>query len=55
MTPVWRKSSYSGGNNQCVELGSTAGVMLVRDTKDRDSGTLTFDPADWSAFITSIR
>jgi hypothetical protein len=54
MTPLWRKSSYSGGNNQCLEVGSTDSRVLVRDTKDREGGTLSFDVSDWSAFITSV-
>jgi hypothetical protein len=40
----WRKSSYSGGNGgACVETASGRGVVLVRDTTNRDGGTLTFN------------
>ena len=31
------------------------GAVLVRDTKDRDGGTLTFGPAAWSAFVGSVQ
>lgn len=50
---VWRTSSYSGGNGECVEVGwaRTAG-MAVRDSKDPNGGILTFDQADWRAFLT---
>jgi len=39
----WRKSSYSGGaGNDCVETASGDGMILVRDTTNRDGGTLAF-------------
>jgi hypothetical protein len=51
----WRKSSYSnGGSNACVEVASTDGV-LVRDTTNRDGGTLTFSAEAWERFAASLR
>ena len=53
--PKWRKASYSGGaNGSCVEVGHGNGV-LVRDTTDRDGGTLTFTPSVWRAFTSGIK
>jgi hypothetical protein len=49
----WHKSSKSGNNGgNCVEVADNlAGVVLVRDTKDRDGGTLAFEPSSWAAFV----
>ncbi|MFF3865301.1 DUF397 domain-containing protein [Micromonospora sp. NPDC001898] len=53
MTPQWRKSTRSGGNGgSCVEVADNMpGVVLVRDTKDRDGGTLHFNPRTWQSFV----
>ena len=51
----WRKSSYSANGGECVETASDAGVILVRDTTNRDSGTLAFSAATWSKFLGSVR
>jgi hypothetical protein len=51
----WRKSSYSnGGENACVEVASPNDV-LVRDTTNRDGGTLTFSAEAWALFTASLR
>ncbi|RAO07854.1 hypothetical protein ONO23_03191 [Micromonospora noduli] len=53
LTPQWRKSTRSGGNGgACVEVADNLpSVVLVRDTKDRDGGTLHVDPTAWKAFV----
>ena len=51
----WRKASYSNGSGNCVEVGRTPHVVLVRDTTDREGKTLTFSPASWRAFMTGIK
>jgi hypothetical protein len=56
LTPRWRKSSYSGnGGANCVETGNTPGTVLVRDTTDRDSGTLSFTASAWRAFTANVK
>ncbi|RIV39983.1 DUF397 domain-containing protein [Micromonospora radicis] len=52
----WRKSSKSSksGNNggDCVEVADNpSGVVLVRDSKDRDGATLCFPPVAWRRFV----
>ena len=52
---TWRTSSYSGTNGNCVEVGSTAGTVLVRDTKDHDGVALGIPGQAWARFIASLR
>ncbi|MFI1197082.1 DUF397 domain-containing protein [Micromonospora sp. NPDC020750] len=49
----WHKSSRSGSNGgSCVEVADNLpGIVLVRDTKDREGGTLDFTPDNWQSFV----
>jgi hypothetical protein len=51
----WRKASYSNGSGQCVETASNAGTVAVRDTTNRDAGTLTFSTEVWSTFVAGLK
>jgi hypothetical protein len=51
----WRKSSYSGSGNNCVEVAQAGGTAAVRDSKNPGSGHLTFGADAWEAFITDIK
>jgi Domain of unknown function (DUF397) len=56
MNSEWRKSSYSGGSsNQCVECGTGASGVLVRDTTNRDGVTLSVSASAWSKFTSIIK
>ncbi|MFG1777011.1 DUF397 domain-containing protein [Micromonospora sp. NPDC049051] len=52
---VWRKSSRSGSNGQCVEVRDRGARVDVRDSKAPAAGTLTFEPAAWDAFVGSLK
>jgi hypothetical protein len=55
-TPSWRKSSYSGGGNQCVEVAALpAGHVAVRDSKTPHAGAHVFSRAAWQGFIHAIK
>ena len=55
----FRKSTRSNSSSSCVEvaknLAATDGVVLVRDTKNRDGGVLAFSPDEWTAFSGGVR
>lgn len=55
MTIAWRKSSYSGSQANCVEVGNTAGLIQVRDTQDRRGPALTVSADAWRRFTTDIK
>ncbi|MFI1189416.1 DUF397 domain-containing protein [Streptomyces californicus] len=58
---VWRKSSYSGGNEgQCVEVADlttapSAGQRGVRDSKNPEGPALLVPEAVFTAFTTGLK
>lgn len=51
----WRKSSYSTGGNQCVEVAHLGAAVAVRDSKNPDAGYLAFGAGEWRAFLDDAR
>ncbi len=55
MSDAWRKSSYSGSEANCVEVGNATGLLKVRDTQDRQGPALTVSANAWRRFMTGIK
>lgn len=53
---AWHKSTRSGANGNCVEVAQNLpGIVAVRDTKNRTTGTLVFADTEWRTFIDCIK
>ncbi|WFE22215.1 DUF397 domain-containing protein [Solwaraspora sp. WMMD937] len=53
--PFWRKSTRSNGQAMCVEVATNVpATVLVRDSKDPAGPALTFSPAGWTSFLSTL-
>ncbi|WP_326641468.1 DUF397 domain-containing protein [Streptosporangium sp. NBC_01755] len=53
---AWRKSSYSGSGDNCVEVAALPnGGQAVRDSKNPTGPVLKFSPGAWNTFISGIK
>ncbi|WP_329105016.1 DUF397 domain-containing protein [Micromonospora sp. NBC_01699] len=52
---VWRKSSRSGSDTDCVEIAELPHTIAVRDSKDPGGAILVFQRSTWGSFITQVR
>ena len=51
---TWRKSSHSGSNGDCVEVGwADTEDVAVRDSKHPGGPTLAFPAGPWRDFLRS--
>ncbi|OPC83974.1 hypothetical protein B4N89_26285 [Embleya scabrispora] len=63
MTPVtgtntpltWRKSTFSGANDDCVETAPTSTTMAIRDSKDPSVGLLAVPKGSWTCLTEALK
>jgi hypothetical protein len=52
---VWRASSYSGGQGNCVEIADNVPALIpVRDSKRPAGPVIAFAPHAWHTFISHL-
>lgn len=51
----WHKSAQCGESGHCVEVAHTKNGTLVRDSKNQNGPVLTFDKAEWQAFLAGAK
>jgi Domain of unknown function (DUF397) len=53
---VWRKSSYSGTQGNCVQVATNLRrIVAVRDSKHPDGALLAVSRTAWAAFVADIQ
>ncbi|MFD9891083.1 DUF397 domain-containing protein [Amycolatopsis sp. NPDC059027] len=51
----WRKSSHSGGGNDCVEIAFVGDGAAVRDSKDPEGGAFRLPASGWQGLLAALR
>jgi hypothetical protein len=53
---AWRKSTYSDGTGNCVEVAGADGLVAIRDTRQGGHGSvLEFSEAAWREFLATAK
>jgi hypothetical protein len=48
---IWRKSTYSAANGDCVEVGEAEGFVLIRNSNHPDRSSLALPAAAVGAWV----
>ncbi|MHC8422607.1 DUF397 domain-containing protein [Streptomyces sp. NB004] len=52
---IWRVSSFSGGQGECVEVARNIPTLIpVRDSKRPAGAVITFTPQAWRTFVSNL-
>lgn len=51
----WRKSSWSAGDGECIEVASGEYGIMIRDSKDRCGPTLKFTADSWISLLEALK
>jgi len=54
VTVAWRKSSYSGEGESCVEVAPVGETVAARDSKNPAGPTLSFPVGEWRRFLAGL-
>lgn len=52
---MWRTSSRSSADRDCVEVAVVPGRVGVRDSKNRSGPALLVPPSAWRAFVGDLQ
>jgi uncharacterized protein DUF397 len=52
---AWRKSSRSNIADNCVEVDTSDPLVRIRDSKNRESGSLGVSRDAWASFIAGVK
>lgn len=54
---VWTKSSFSGGDNNCIEVahGAIPSALPVRDSKVPAGPAVVFADTTWGKFVDALK
>ncbi|GCD45756.1 DUF397 domain-containing protein [Streptomyces paromomycinus] len=55
---TWRKSTYSGGQDECLEIADNLPArspVPIRDSKRPHGPHLLFSAPAWAAFLTALK
>jgi len=51
----WRTSSYSGGQGNCVQVGTAKHALAIRDSADPAGPELKVSPEQWQTFLRQLK